>query len=244
MLKDIVEKSGYTVYKLSKDAGIPYSTLSDLVSGKTDIKKISSELLYKLSKQLDVSMERLYLSDEERKMYIYNEGRKIVIEYDGERYSYLGPKNLIGFKEVREVSDLKMIHVDTWFRDEDDTIYLEEDYIDLIDVFADYGLDAPEIALQDIVLGTPKDKTKEILAASSILVSDYMAIMPAESSTENENVLVINITRPANRMLVRLTDYAVLFSNMKPDMERRGIESVKRNIQLIKESIRERRKYA
>ena len=94
-------------------------------------------------------------------MYLYNEGRRVVIEYDGERYSYLGHKNLIGFKEVREVSDLKMIHVDTWFRDEDDTIYLEEDYIDLIDVFADYGLDAPKIELQDVVIGQPNEKDKD-----------------------------------------------------------------------------------
>ncbi|MCR5238531.1 MAG: helix-turn-helix transcriptional regulator, partial [Lachnospiraceae bacterium] len=42
MLKDIVEKRGYTVYKLAKDAGVPYSTLSDLISGRTDIKKISA----------------------------------------------------------------------------------------------------------------------------------------------------------------------------------------------------------
>ena len=221
MLKDIMEKRGYSVYSLAKEAGIPYSTLSDLVSGKTDIKKISSELLYKLSKQLDISMERLYMSDEDRKLYIYNEGRRIIIEYDGECYSYLGPKNLIGFKEVRKISDLKILHVDTWFRDEDDTIYLEEDFIDLLEVFSDYGLDAPEVALQDIVIGTPADKPKETLAAASILVSDYMAILPSESSTENDNVLVVNITRPTNRMLLRLKDYAVLSSNMKPDMEKK-----------------------
>lgn len=244
MLKDIVEKRGYTVYKLAKDAGVPYSTLSDLISGRTDIKKISAELLYKLSDTLGVSMERLYLNDKDRRMYIYNEDRRVYIEFDGERYSYLGPKNLVGFKEILKLSEQKMIHVATWFRDEDGTIYTEEDYIDLIDVFADYDMSVPDIEIEDLVLGNPADTKKNILAETAMLVSDYMAVFPAESSTEDENVLIVNISRPTRRMVLRLRDYAVLSSNMKPEMEQRGIGSVKRNIQLINESISERRRYA
>ena len=110
----------------------------------------------------DGTIKRLYMSDEDRKIYIYNEGRMIIIEYDRERYSYLGPKNLVGFKEVREVSEFKMIHVDTWFRNEDDTIYLEEDYIDLIEVFSDHGLEAPEVTLRNIVLGMQIDNKRGI----------------------------------------------------------------------------------
>lgn len=60
MIKEIFVKRGLSVYKVSKETGIAYTTLNDIVIGKTDIRKSSSELLYRLSKYLCISMEKLY----------------------------------------------------------------------------------------------------------------------------------------------------------------------------------------
>ena len=39
MIKDILKSKGLSVYKVSKETNISYSTLNDIVIEKTDIKK-------------------------------------------------------------------------------------------------------------------------------------------------------------------------------------------------------------
>ncbi|MCC8103370.1 MAG: helix-turn-helix domain-containing protein [Clostridiales bacterium] len=45
--------------ELSRRSGIPYSTLQDICTGKTSLKKCSGETLYALAKELGISMESL-----------------------------------------------------------------------------------------------------------------------------------------------------------------------------------------
>lgn len=59
MIKELMEQKNISKYRLSKDSGVPYSTLSDILSGKTSLEKCSAETVYKLSKALEVSMEEL-----------------------------------------------------------------------------------------------------------------------------------------------------------------------------------------
>lgn len=54
-----MEQKGMTKYRLSKLSDVPYTTLSDICSGKTDLKKCNAETVYRISKALDVSMEEL-----------------------------------------------------------------------------------------------------------------------------------------------------------------------------------------
>ena len=60
-LKDMIEQQHLTRYKVAKMCNIPQSTMRDLCSGKTDIKKASVETLYKLAKAFSISMEELLL---------------------------------------------------------------------------------------------------------------------------------------------------------------------------------------
>ena len=59
MINKLLKEKNITKYRLSKDSGIPYSTISDICSGKTSLEKCSAETVYKLSRILDVSMEQL-----------------------------------------------------------------------------------------------------------------------------------------------------------------------------------------
>lgn len=59
-LNEIIIKSGMTKYRVAKISGIPHTTLNDLCNGKTRIEKCSAETLYRLAKNLNVSMESLY----------------------------------------------------------------------------------------------------------------------------------------------------------------------------------------
>ena len=58
-INEILNNIGMTKYRLAKLAGIPNATLSELCSGKTSIEKCSGETLYKITKVLNVSIERL-----------------------------------------------------------------------------------------------------------------------------------------------------------------------------------------
>ncbi len=59
MLHELMERKSITVYRLSKESGVPYTTVSDLCNDKASIKKCTAETLYRLAKALDVSMEQL-----------------------------------------------------------------------------------------------------------------------------------------------------------------------------------------
>ena len=59
MINEIMESNNISKYRLSKNSGIPYSTLTDIISGKSRLEKCSAETVYKLSKELNITMEEL-----------------------------------------------------------------------------------------------------------------------------------------------------------------------------------------
>lgn len=59
MLKDLLDEKKLSLYQCSKLSGIPYTTLSEVVRGKTKLSKCSAETVLKLSRMLGMSMEDL-----------------------------------------------------------------------------------------------------------------------------------------------------------------------------------------
>lgn len=66
MLETILKQKNISLYRCAKESGIPYTTLSELVRGKTRIEKSSAETVYRLARTLGVSMEDLISSSIER----------------------------------------------------------------------------------------------------------------------------------------------------------------------------------
>ena len=62
LLKHYLNKMDMSLYRLSKDTSIPYSTLRDLYTNKTPLSKASGEVIYKISSAIDVPMEKLLYS--------------------------------------------------------------------------------------------------------------------------------------------------------------------------------------
>lgn len=58
-INELLAKNGITKYKLSKNSGIPHTTINDIFTGKTKIGNCSAETIYRLSKVLHISMEEL-----------------------------------------------------------------------------------------------------------------------------------------------------------------------------------------
>lgn len=59
MIRELMEQKHITKYRLSKNQGIPYTTINDICNGKTQLNKCTAETVYKIAKELDVSMESL-----------------------------------------------------------------------------------------------------------------------------------------------------------------------------------------
>lgn len=58
-VRELMAQKKISKYKLSKSSGIPYTTVSDICSGKAQLEKCSADTVYKLAKELNVSMEML-----------------------------------------------------------------------------------------------------------------------------------------------------------------------------------------
>jgi len=59
MFKDFIQQTNKSIYKISKESGIPYSTLNELVLGKKNLKDCSVKLLNTLAGYFGVSMDRI-----------------------------------------------------------------------------------------------------------------------------------------------------------------------------------------
>lgn len=71
-INDILKEKRMSVYALSKQSGIPQSTIRDICSGKTKLRKCSVENALKISRVLDVSVEDLASWDDESKKYSHD----------------------------------------------------------------------------------------------------------------------------------------------------------------------------
>ena len=59
LINEELKKKGWTKYRLSKDSGVPQTTINDICSGKADLEKCSAGTLYRLAKVLGVTVETI-----------------------------------------------------------------------------------------------------------------------------------------------------------------------------------------
>ncbi len=55
-LKEIIDNSKKSLYKISKETGLPYTTLNELYNEKLSVNKVMAESVYKLAVNLDVNI--------------------------------------------------------------------------------------------------------------------------------------------------------------------------------------------
>lgn len=60
MLRDMINEKGKSVYRVSKESGLPYTTLNELVMGKKDVDSCSLKTLAALAQYFGVSLDTLY----------------------------------------------------------------------------------------------------------------------------------------------------------------------------------------
>jgi transcriptional regulator with XRE-family HTH domain len=67
ILNDLLEAKNMTKYRLSKLSGVPFTNISEITTGKSDIKKCTGETLFKLARTLDVTIEDLLAESMEKR---------------------------------------------------------------------------------------------------------------------------------------------------------------------------------
>ena len=58
-INNMIENRHLSKYRLAKNSGIPYMTINDICSGKANLADCNAGTIYKLSKELGVSMEEM-----------------------------------------------------------------------------------------------------------------------------------------------------------------------------------------
>ena len=62
IIEERLKEKNMTMYRLSKESGVPMTTVIDICSGKADISKCAAGTIYRIAKTLDVSMESIFES--------------------------------------------------------------------------------------------------------------------------------------------------------------------------------------
>lgn len=65
LINDRLKEQNMTMYRLSRESGVPQTTINDICSGKAEIEKCAAGTLYRLARVLNVSIEDILESARE-----------------------------------------------------------------------------------------------------------------------------------------------------------------------------------
>jgi len=156
-IKKLLAKKNMSIYKLSKLSEVPYSTVNDICNKKTGIEKCSAEKVYKLSKALNVPMEKLL--DEAIFVSQYSQHRPSFELFKSSichRVKELGDKKFI--KSILESDKIRIYFDNEWYAE---ALYLL--------AMIDYLSRENNLPLCDDYDDLRKEKLAEIIYPSSII---------------------------------------------------------------------------
>lgn len=71
-IKNYLEEHNISLYKLAKDANVPYPTVFNIVNGKVSIENCAYKVVAKISKTLDIPLEKLVdMCDKNYHFYVF-----------------------------------------------------------------------------------------------------------------------------------------------------------------------------
>jgi len=108
LINELIEQKNLTKYSLSKSSGIPYTTVNDICRGRARLEKCSAETIYRLSKELGVSMEVLL-----EPCFVKRTSFEIFKSNVCHRIKALGDVDFI--LETLEKDDIRKYHQRKWY---------------------------------------------------------------------------------------------------------------------------------
>lgn len=170
-------------------------------------------------------------------LFISNKGRTVFIDLADIHIRYCGPKSLIKFLKINKYED-DVVYVETEF-----SYGIEEDYIDIYDLFQEYNYEKYISLISDVKIKeknlTMKNK-KEKLIDESLMVSDNFALIANINTADDIIIETVNLSNTNKKANIRLKDLTVLQTNMTDSSLKRAVEAIKRNMILIQQELIER----
>lgn len=112
--KQYIKKQNYTTATIAKQTSIPYSTLNDIVNGKTDIDNVKFIYVRKIAGCLKISIEELFslLKDNVPKLQegdLLVVGKKYYIKYNNGEKECLCNVNRLNNKYIDVIAHRKIM---------------------------------------------------------------------------------------------------------------------------------------
>ncbi len=105
MLKEYLQDRNLSIYQLSKESGVPYSTVSDLVNGKTSAGNCKASIIAKLASALQISMEEFLSICEQMTLIQTDHGSVEARTYARNRIYY------VAFRYNEKIQELRVCPV-------------------------------------------------------------------------------------------------------------------------------------
>ncbi len=159
IIDDLLNENKMSRYKLSKESGVPQSTISDICSGKTSLEKCSVGTLYKLAKVLGVTIEALL------------EANKQTLKEDEEyRCSFETFKSNICHR-VKDIGDIDFI-IETLETDRIRTFYRKKWYLESLYLLGmvDYLSRVNDLPICSNYSDIRSQKLSKVIYPTSILI--------------------------------------------------------------------------
>lgn len=120
-INELLNEKGMTKYKLAKISGVPQSTIADICSGKTDIKKCSADTLYKLAKALDVTMESLIKPSSKKKSVLSSTKTDFEVFKSNVCHLVKDKGDLNFLLDIINSNEIRVLYNKKWYKE---TVYL------------------------------------------------------------------------------------------------------------------------
>ena len=111
-IKEYLKKNNISIADISRDSGIPYTTVGDIINGRTDVDNASVGVLHGIADRVNMTMEELYqILKNDNSVPELHDGYRIIIsngkyfiKKDGNR-TLLCKKNEVNTRFIKEIAE-------------------------------------------------------------------------------------------------------------------------------------------
>lgn len=231
------------MYKVSKDGGIPYSTLNDLVNGRVEIENCKVSLLLQLGTYLGLSLDEVYkvAKDEKKAAAVpepneFHETRQnsvTVVDFEKMLHEKLTPGEYIGKAAENKESLLQLMISEDRKEDSNDFDHLRrickrggmsEDFFKkglAYIIMTDYILAQQGRTLENVFVEKTADgKLKRFMLPES--THDVLFLNKAPKGDEITNQNIAFLKKKERKLLKLVVDKSVIDKDCLPDREELG----------------------
>lgn len=114
IVNELLQRADMSRYRLSKESGVPLTTITDICSGKAELNKCAAGTLYKIAKALGVTVDSL-LENNEVRSADYRYSFEVFKSNICHQVKDLGDMNFI--IETLEKNEIRELYDRQWYRE-------------------------------------------------------------------------------------------------------------------------------